>query len=182
MLKKKLQITEFNFFFFKVIFKFKSQLNLSKNIIKLGGKFLFPICLDYIGSIVADFIFVVFTQAHFQKISKIFGPYVFPCNEGIPSFIRITIYTYFGYLWLHSCVTKLYFSCKNGSWNSNLESYLQYVWSKYYTAYIRVGEYSGLRRKKTFRQLFSFFSSIIPRYTRNLIGMPALFTQNIFDR
>ena len=25
--------------------------------------------------------------------------------------------------------TKLYFDCKNGSWNSNFESYLQYVWS-----------------------------------------------------
>ena len=34
---------------------------------------------------------------------------------------------------------------------------LSTVRMEYYTAYIRVGEYSGLRRKKTFRQLFSFF-------------------------
>lgn len=49
---------------FKVIFKFKSQLNLTKNDIKLGGQFLFPICLDYIGSV---FGFCRFHQSGFNS-------------------------------------------------------------------------------------------------------------------
>lgn len=154
---------------FKVIFKFKSQLNLTKNDIKLGGQFLFPICLDYIGSV---FGFCRFHQSGFNSgtFSKKIK-YIWPIR--------------FSFQQLRNSFTHALRSC-NLVIKMDHEIQILKVIYRTYGVLHRIHQGRRIFRAQAKEDLSTiiliFFPSIIPRYTQNLIGMPALFIRNIFDR
>ena len=126
-----------------------SELHLSEvtsyKIHTLGGQFLFP-KMSWLHLVSIWFLQISLVWFSLRRIFK-----------KIQKYLAHTFFLQVVKKFLHSCFTKLYFSCKNGSWNSNFESYLQYVWST--TPHTSGSEnIQGLGERRPFDNYSHFFS------------------------